>query len=345
MSGANVLVPVREATDVASARRIVAHLAGKANFSGDDAGALAIVVTEASTNLIKHGGGGDLIVRDISNGAGPLVEVIAIDNGPGMSSVPRCFEDGYSTAGSPGTGLGALARLSRFHDIYSIPGKGTVLLAQVGARAADSGGWLRIAAINVPYPGEEISGDAWAIHASPTRTRLILADGLGHGIFASEASTAAVRFVDDISSAGPADVIANAHLSLRPTRGAAIAVADIDASGAFLTFAGVGNVAGSVVSEPRTRRQMVSINGTLGHQVRSPRQFQYPLGPDALVILHSDGVSTHWSFEKYPGLFQRDPGVIAAVLFRDHRRTRDDATVVVARVTGALAAESPGAQV
>jgi hypothetical protein len=49
--------------------------------------------------------------------------------------------------------------------------------------------------------------------------------------------------------------------------------------------------------------------------------------------MHSDGLNTHWDIDRYPGLFQRHPSLVASVLFRDFRRGRDDATVVVARQT------------
>jgi serine phosphatase RsbU (regulator of sigma subunit) len=189
---------------------------------------------------------------------------------------------------------------------------------------------VEIGAISIPYPGEEQSGDAWGHDAA--RSRLMVADGLGHGVFAAEASAAALQFLDDANSPDPLAAIGNAHLKLRSTRGAAMAVADLDLSAGFVTFAGVGNVAGSIVAGPQLRRQMVSINGTLGHEMGNARQYRYPLEPGALIILHSDGLSTHWSLDKYPGLFQRHPSVVAGVLFRDSRRVRDDVTVVVARV-------------
>jgi anti-sigma regulatory factor (Ser/Thr protein kinase) len=339
----DTLVRVQENTDIASARRTAAQFAQKAGLGEEDLGALAIVVTEAAGNLIKHGRGGDLILRNVSGDSHPLIEIIAIDSGVGMANIARCFEDGYSTAGSPGTGLGALARLSKFHDLYSAPDKGTVLLAHVGARTANHADTVvEIGAINVPYPGEEVSGDAWAFDVSPRRIRLIVADGLGHGIFAAEASAAAIEFVNDERSPDPLAVVQNAHARLRSTRGGAIAIVDIDVAGRSLTFAGVGNVAGSIISPAQLRRQMVSINGTLGQEVRNPRQYQYPAEPGALVILHSDGLSTHWSLDKYPGLFQRHPSVIAGVLFRDFRRTRDDATVVVARIgSGHIGSKEP----
>jgi len=163
----------------------------------------------------------------------------------------------------------------------------------------------------------------------------MLADGLGHGVFASAASAAALELIREPTNASPADVLTSAHERLRATRGAAAAVIDVDRSLGFVTFAGIGNVSACIVAQPPApRRQMVSINGTLGHEMRSVRQYQYPLEPESLIVVHSDGLSTHWSFEKYPGLFERHTAVIAAVLFRDFRRPRDDASIIVARTRG-----------
>ena len=326
----DILITVLEQTDVARARRLALQAAQKAEFGENESGALALVVTEAATNLVKHGGGGDLIVREISNSR-PLLEIIAIDSGKGMPDVSRCFADGYSTAGSAGIGLGAIARLSQAHDIFSSADKGTVLMAQVGPGTTETDDRLDIGAISIPYPGEDVCGDAWGLDVSPERIRLIVADGLGHGVFASEASTAAMSAVNDRRNLQPADVLEAAHLLLKATRGAAAGVVDVDSSATEATFASVGNVAGATVSEAGVRRQMISLNGTLGHQMSGARQYPYPLERNSLIVVHSDGVGAHWSLEKYPGLAQRHPSVIAGVLFRDFRRTRDDATVVVIR--------------
>ena len=210
-------IPIQTATDVALARRTAQRVAVSTGLSESDAGALGVVVTEAATNLLKHGGGGDLILQDLGN----AVEIIALDKGPGMSNVARSFVDGYSTAGSPGTGLGAIARLSRFHDLFSKPQMGTVLAAQVGPRNAPdpSGTEIAIGAVSVAYPGEEICGDAWRCEASGGRCVLIVADGLGHGIYAAEASRAALKMNGGLRDFNAAEFVNEAHLGLEPTRG------------------------------------------------------------------------------------------------------------------------------
>jgi hypothetical protein len=120
------------------------------------------------------------------------------------------------------------------------------------------------------------------------------------------------------------------HRALAPTRGAALAVARIDAEAHVVRFVGVGNISGALVNNGDARR-MVSHNGTAGHIAPRIREFTYPFADDPVVILHSDGLSAKWDLSDYPGLATSHPSLSAGVLFRDHRRERDDATIAVMR--------------
>ena len=310
----------------------MAALASRLNFGEEDSGALSIIVTEAASNIVKHGGGGDLIVTNASRGHDRAVRILALDRGPGMANVAKSFEDGYSTASSPGTGLGAIRRIATHCDVYSAPEKGTVLMALVRPAHSRVKEPVEIGAVNIPYPGEEVCGDAWSFTETPRRTRFTVVDGLGHGVFAADASREALR-TEDARHQTPAESIQHAHSALQSTRGAAMSIIDLEFEAGRATFAGAGNVAGSILAGG-IRRQMVTINGTLGHQMGTVRQYDYPFPAGSVLILHSDGISANWTLDKYPGLLRKHASVIAAVLFRDFRRTRDDATVVVARQTG-----------
>jgi hypothetical protein len=67
--------------------------------------------------------------------------------------------------------------------------------------------------------------------------------------------------------------------------------------------------------------------------MRKVLEFSAPWSAESLLLMHSDGLNTHWSFDPYPGLMERHPSLIAGVLYRDFARSRDDVTVVVARET------------
>jgi hypothetical protein len=176
-----------------------------------------------------------------------------------------------------------------------------------------------------------VCGDAWRLaRGRDGLLAVVVADGLGHGPLAAEAAEAACAVFEADPFAGPRAMIEAMHGATGGTRGAAVAVARIDAAAGRLTFAGVGNISGTLMgADAEDRRGLMSHNGTVGHQVRKVQEIEYPWGPAAVLVLHSDGLQTRWALEKYPGLVRRHPAVIAGLLYRDFRRGRDDATVVV----------------
>jgi anti-sigma regulatory factor (Ser/Thr protein kinase) len=322
---------VSEATQAGEARRGAMHLARSVGLDDEDAGKVGLVVTEAATNMVKHASGGRLLVQPLERGALRGVGALAIDRGPGMSRLPEMMRDGFSTTGTNGTGLGAIARQSSQFDVYSVPGRGTALYASIwsGERAPTAAG-LAIGAVSMPLGGERVCGDGWAVASDRGRTYVLLTDGLGHGAHAHQASMAAEKTFREHPGAPLEDTMSRLHDALRPTRGAAAAIVEIDPARGILRFCGVGNISGRLIGED-IDRMLVSHFGTLGHDVRHMVPFEYPWSPGTLLILHSDGLSSHWKFDDYPGLWRRDPTLVAGVLFRDHARMRDDCTVVVVR--------------
>ena len=327
-----VVVPIGDPSGAADARRQAALIARRLGFGEAAAGNLAIAVTELATNLIKHAGRGELIAQPMAEGTRQGLDIVCVDRGPGMDSVAAAMRDGYSTAGSPGHGLGAIGRLADRLDIHSSPA-GTVIAARFWSRprhGTDHAGRLDATGFAVAMAGESACGDAWAQIDRSNGGRLLVADGLGHGPLAAEASRRAVELVGDHPGSGPAETLDRLHAGLRSTRGAAAALVDIDLDRELVRYAGVGNIAATLVTGGASR-SMVSHNGTLGHEARRIAEFTYPFPRDAVLVLHSDGLASRWSLDAYPGLAARHPGVIAGVLYRDFRRERDDVTVVVVR--------------
>jgi anti-sigma regulatory factor (Ser/Thr protein kinase) len=323
---------VRDASEVGEARRAAAGLAHRKGFSQDVETRIALVATELATNLLKHAGEGLVAINEFVDADGSGIELIALDKGPGIADVARCLVDGFSTAGSPGTGLGAVTRVSDSYAIYSRPGIGTVVMARFLAPNADPPGALEIGVVIDTYPGESVCGDGWVAINGRKGDTLLLVDGSGHGPHAAyAAATAAQAFADNIDK-GCVPIVEAIHRALAPTRGAALAVARIDSDARVVRFVGVGNI-GAVLANGGEARRMASYNGTAGHIAPRIREFTYPFTGKPLVILHSDGLSARWEIAAYPGLAAGHPSLVAGLLFRHHRRDRDDATVVAMRTT------------
>lgn len=325
-------LPIDDVSQVAEARRAAMALIGPLGFSQTGVGNVALVVTEAATNLVKHATGGEILLYALQSGRVGGVEVLALDRGPGIANVAQVLRDGYSSAGSPGTGMGAIRRLADSFDIYSIPGTGTALLARLWSNPlpATLPHALEVGAVSLAKPGQDVCGDRWAAAWFPDRTLILVADGLGHGPGAAEAALEAVRTFHEQATLTPTAIVEAIHAALRSTRGAAVAVAEVSPSRKDVRFAGVGNISGMVFSTDGSR-QMVSYNGTAGYAARKIEEFTYPWPADAFLVLYSDGLVTQVRPERYPGLTKHHPDLIAATLYRDHVRGRDDATVVVAR--------------
>jgi serine/threonine protein phosphatase PrpC len=214
--------------------------------------------------------------------------------------------------------------------LYSARGRGTAILSRVwadGGAAPD--GRLQVGAVCVPERHETISGDAWSVDHRAEGARILVVDGLGHGPDAHRAARRAVEAAAE-ERGGPAAVIDACHHALRSTRGAALAMAELDLERGRVRFAGVGNLAGAVLGRAR-RQNMVSSNGTAGQGVVRVREFDYRWEAGSLLVMATDGLATRWALDDYPGLAARDPALVAGVLYRDHNRGRDDVTVVAVR--------------
>jgi len=336
--GESAVVSVTEASQVGEARRACAAFTSRLGWDETTSGEAALIVTEAAGNLVKHGGGGILLLRELQGDGRRGLEFLALDKGPGMTDPDQCLRDGFSTAGTPGTGLGAVRRMADEFDIYTATGCGVALLARLwprgGAQQSSSrsvqAGAVQVGAVSAAKAGEPICGDSWAWERRARQDVLLVADGLGHGPQAADAAREAVRLFRAHAALDPLEILQRIHAALRSTRGAAVAIAVLDHDSHSLRYVGVGNISATILAGGETR-SAVSFGGTVGHQLRKMQEFVYPFPARAMLVMHSDGMATSWHLDAYPGLVMRDPSLVAGVLYRDFQRGRDDVTVVAAR--------------
>jgi anti-sigma regulatory factor (Ser/Thr protein kinase) len=324
-----------EPSQVGEARRRSVLLAGRLGFDEEDCGRLALVVTELGTNLVRHASGGRLLVAARAGPAGDGIEVLSVDNGPGMPDVEHCLRDGVTTASTSGTGLGAVRRLSDEFAAFSVVPGGTAVLARVfRRRGVARGGTVRRfshGAVSVPAAGETRCGDAWAIEQRDGRASVLVVDGLGHGPEAETAAQACLAAFAGAPFETPCGALARAHAAAGGTRGASAAIMQLDADARSVTFCGAGNIAARLTSGIGDRSFLCQ-HGTLGLQLAPLKDVSATWPEHALLVMHSDGLTGRWDLRKTPGLLQCDPALIAAWLIRDHIGGRDDATVIVVRV-------------
>lgn len=319
-------------SDIAAARRAGQRMAVAIGLDEIRAGRLALLISEAATNILKHAVDGRLFLSEARSGALRGIDVIALDRGPGIGNIAHALRDGVSSVGTAGTGLGAMRRLADEFDAYAPRDKGAVFFMRVWNGVAPASP-IASGALCIPIASEDECGDAWAMACHRGGVALMAVDGLGHGADAAAAAQVALAALAARPALAPGAQIEACHHALRPTRGAALAVAELDFASGELRFAGIGNISGCII-DGSTRKQMVSHNGIVGHNMRKVQEFRYPCPPGSLVIMHSDGISTQWDLAAYPGLSACNPALAAAVLLRDFGRARDDASVLVVRYLG-----------
>jgi len=331
--GMQVAYQIGELSEVSTARRAGNEMSRKLGFDEVMSGRLALLITEAGTNIGKHAKSGQIFIKPLSCNGVNGVEVIAVDAGPGMLNATKNFEDGLSTTGTYGVGLGAIKRLAHEIDIYSEYGKGTVLMMVIWNTNQEfpMQKW-KLGTMCIPLASETVCGDSWVAAETGNILSVLVADGLGHGPDAADASLLAVDALNNDPTNSPSQILKNCHTMLKGSRGAAVAVARVDLEAPELRYTGVGNITGCMYSV-KGRQHLLSHNGIVGSHMSRTQEFVHEWPEDSLLVMHSDGIGTKWDIDSYSGLSSCHPSVIAAVLHRDHTRTRDDSTIVILKKT------------
>ena len=340
MRPAEEMIAIHDPSDVSLCRRRVAHLATGMGFPAVGVGELAILVSELAENVLRHGGGrGQMSLAEIAGEPGRGIEIVCTDAGPGFDE-RAAFTDGFSTSGTLGIGLGAVARLADSCEILPPPdGVGARIVARkwlpsqtppsvAAPSEARAAARFDVGARSRPYPGYNVNGDAYVVRYFKDDGALVaVIDGLGHGADAHEAAQTAS---DLIEAQAQLDFPALFHAldqRLRRTRGAVVAMAQIDLLAAQLTFAGIGNIE-AVLLEPKSSQQLVCTGGIVGHTMRPPHLFTYRWTPESLLLLCSDGIRSAWRAELDRSLLSAHPDVLVNAIIGGYARETDDATAL-----------------
>jgi anti-sigma regulatory factor (Ser/Thr protein kinase) len=328
VGGLTQVIPVEETSQIGQVRRAAQQLAGQAGFDATDAGRVALIATELATNVLKHAKGGEIHLATVPGIDTQGVEVIGVDRGPGFN-LADCLPDGFSTGGTRGEGLGAVKRQADLMDMYADQ-RGSVVLARLypkGFARAD----IRFGASHHALHVEPVSGDGWALAIDDHTIAVVMVDGLGHGVAAHEAARACVGAWTESPLAEPVTLMASIDTAMHGSRGGAVALVRFDRKTEALRYAGIGNIAGGLHT-PEGSRGLASHPGIVGVHARRAQAFDFPLVAGRLLVMYSDGLQSRWSLKDYPGLVNRHPAVVTALLHRDFCRGRDDATVLAIRL-------------
>lgn len=303
-------------------------------FDDSECEAIVLVVSELGTNIAKYAGIGDVIAREIATETRRGVEIEAVDSGPGIADAERAFDDGYSTSGSLGYGLGTVSRLMDDVSISSVGEGGTRVVARrwLHARSLPAVRCsLDVGAASRPHPRMlGINGDAFVICRRESFMLVGVIDGLGHGQFAQRASQTARRHIEGHCESSLDDVFRGCGRACRPTRGVNMALARVDCEHNTLQLASIGNVEVKAHGLPQGMRYLVR-RGIVGLNAPVVQVTEQPWSEDSVLLMASDGITMRWSWDDLPELRGMAATNMAAVILRKFARAEDDATVLVLR--------------
>ncbi|MCU0117486.1 ATP-binding protein [Pseudomonas sp. B2M1-30] len=319
------VLPIEDSSQIGHARRTAQRLAEQHGFDDGDAGRVALVTTELASNLLKHASHGELHLRVLPREAGFGIEIIAVDRAQGFD-LHACLADGFSTGGTQGIGLGAVARQAEVFDVHA-DSRGAVLLARLYPHS-DRRPDLRYGVSQHALHDDPACGDTWHLAWHQGCLSALVIDGLGHGEEAERSARAGESAFARTPFAAPVLLMEDMHREMLGSRGGAVAFAQFNPGRDSLSFAGIGNIGACLIGAGKSRG-LASHPGIVGAQYRKAQPFDYAHVNGHLLIMYSDGLQSRWNLQDYPGLVHRHPAVIAAVLHRDFCRGRDDVTVLV----------------
>ena len=338
---------IEHESDIGVSRRKSVSLAKQLGFDDVKTGEIAIMVTELVTNVLKHGGRkGKILVCELkTNEAQKAIEVWCCDSGPGIPDIEKAIKDGFSNKVSLGIGLGSIRR---FSDVFEINPEHTPFIDDNVLNGLEtyntcirtlkwvpSKKWIgtnrsiSIGAASRGKPGEKLNGDCYVVnHISPTKTVAAVIDGLGHGKEAHLASQLAREQIV-LKANQPVDMLLqHMNAGTRGTRGLVASIVSIDTDNNKMQFSGIGNIEGFIVSS-NEKKNLLSYGGIIGHNMRTPRVFEYSFSPGDYICLSSDGITSRWRHEDFN--WKEHPQSIAENLITNYARNNDDATILIIR--------------
>lgn len=332
----HMVFPLSDRSYVSLVKKEIKKIADSIGFEANKLAEIEIIISEITSNIIKHTPGGIILVKHIISGDIEGLEIISIDDGPGMANPLMMLRDGVSTTNTLGQGLGAIKRLSDNFDIYSVPKWGTILLSRTFKTTENiltsnetSKESFNIYTLMVPKKGEAFCGDGFKFLKKNDNCQILAFDGLGHGPEAYKASEAAIKSFTETQNLAPAERLKSIHSSIKKTRGGVGMVFDFDLKNETLSFCGVGNISARVLTEGRLK-SCISYNGIVGHTFPNTiHSNTISWSMDDYLIITSDGIISRWDINALANIRKHDIGIIAAILFKDFSRGNDDCLVMI----------------
>lgn len=330
--------------DIGHTRRYIVEESKKLGFNSTELCEISIVINELCTNFIKHKAiEGTLIFSKLNDLERTAIQIVAKDKGPGIKNIDEVIQDGVSSKGTMGGGLGAIKRLMDSFEIYSLNNTepsthkesnliGTIIVIKKWAnnRLKYNECEIEFSLLSRPYPGISVNGDYYYINKRRDRCIFAVIDGLGHGVGANKVSKLASEIIDNNVDKSIEEILIAVNKGLRYTRGVVAGIIKIDTIKREFEYSAVGNIEFRYLFNGKTERLIYS-NGLLGaYDNKKIKVHKKTYDKDAIITMCSDGIINKWDYTSDLNMEFNTPDNIANWILRDFAKKNDDATVLVA---------------
>lgn len=331
LKGIEDRIPILDEASITLVRNQIREVAKQGGLSAETTDKMALIATELAQNQLLHAKFGQIAVRKTSQFSVPSMEIIAADQGNGIEDPTAALREEVSTSGTLGAGLSSVYHLAHELDFDIRLGEGTCIWARRFEKAP-APVCCELAILGRAYPGEAISGDSGFFQRQEQGALVGVADGLGHGLLAHEASFEAIQFVRERPSHPLDSLLLQCNEHLRESRGSVMSLVRMHGDTAQIEHLGVGDIATHIYHLNQSKR-FVTLPHALGQpwDARSLASESAPFAAGTVLIMFSDGLKTETSLAGRLDLMRLPAISIAQSLLENFGRSNDDAIVFVAK--------------
>lgn len=191
-------------------------------------------------------------------------------------------------------------------------------------RKLETGSFVRTA------NGHFVGGDLAIVRSFEKYLFLALVDVLGHGPQAYSTALELEEVILDWDDKFDILALMKAlHDHQTQGRGAVISLCTIESLSGDVRYVGIGNATCRTMGEHP--HHMLTREGVVGHTLRTPSIERMTLDQHDLLLLYSDGVSSHFEMDEPSQLYFDPLNSVARCVVEQFGRTHDDASCIAVR--------------
>jgi anti-sigma regulatory factor (Ser/Thr protein kinase) len=325
-------IPIYDEASVSTARQRVREIGQQLNLSKEVVESVALIASEVTHNQLSHAKHGYFAAKPIEREGVKGLEVIAADIGPGIKRPKLAIQDDMSTAGTLGAGVGAVCRIADEVAFDNRIEEGLCVVARKFEQPP-APRCCEIAIMGRPYPGEAISGDDAAFFDSDSMFMAAVADGMGHGPEARQASNRAIEGLSQKRGLNLEEIVSALNQELSGTHGCAMSIIRFEKKTGMAECVSLGDVHAHLYhlkdAHFFTATPLVLTGGQF--QKQRIRVEKVVVQPGSVLVIFTDGLKSRTSLKGQLDVLRQPPIAIAEHLLENDSRPDDDALVLVAR--------------